>query len=73
MRTQTHTHTHSSPAEGLDAEVIPLVAALDEADAGEAREGLQAAVDDGELAGGCRDGGGVRDRQGRGRSQGQAG
>ena len=69
----THTRARFSPAEGLDAEVIPLVAALDEADAGEAREGLQAAVDDGPLAGGCREEGGVRDTRGRGRSQGHTG
>ena len=48
----THKHTHL-PVEGLDAEVVPLVAAPDKVDAGEAREGLQATVDDGQLAGGC--------------------
>lgn len=38
------------PAVRLDAQVVSLVAPPDEADAGDAGEGVQAALDDGSLA-----------------------
>ena len=41
------------PVARLDAEVVPLIAATLEADAGHGGEGVEATLDDLQLAGGC--------------------